>query len=80
MIYKCKLKEYLKSAGLRQEDLALAIGTSRQTILSICNEKSIPNVVTALAIAHELQISTEELFQIEGYIEERLTKDKHPLS
>ena len=39
---KNKIKELRKTKGLRQEDLAAALGVSRQTIIAIENSKYNP--------------------------------------
>jgi putative transcriptional regulator len=49
-------------AGLSQEELAAAVGASRQTISSLERGRSIPSLTLALGIAHELGASVDELF------------------
>ena len=39
---KNTIKQLRKAAGLRQEDLANALGVTRQTIIAIENEKYAP--------------------------------------
>jgi DNA-binding XRE family transcriptional regulator len=48
--------------GLSQEEFAVAVGVSRQTISSIERRRSDPSVRLALAIARALGSSVEELF------------------
>ena len=50
------------AAGLSQDELAVAVGVSRQTISAIENRRTTPSVQLALAIAAELGASVEELF------------------
>ena len=52
-------------AGLTQEELADAVGTSRETISSIEREMSIPSVGLAILIAHRLEQPVESLFDVE---------------
>jgi putative transcriptional regulator len=49
-------------AGYTQEELALAVHASRQTINAIENNRTLPNVSLALAIARAVDASVEELF------------------
>lgn len=49
-----------------QEDLADAIGVSRQTINAIEKEKFDPSLPTAFRIAGLFDLSIEEVFQFEG--------------
>jgi putative transcriptional regulator len=45
-----------------QEELAALVHVSRQTISSLENERSIPSVTLALAIAHALDTTVEALW------------------
>jgi putative transcriptional regulator len=49
-------------AGLSQDELAEIVGTSRETISSLERRASIPSVTLALALAHALDATVEELF------------------
>jgi putative transcriptional regulator len=51
--------------GLTQQELAESIGTSRRTISSLERKRSIPSVSLALALAHRLDTSVEELFALD---------------
>lgn len=48
-----------------QEDIANAIGVSRQTIHAIEKNKFVPSVQTALKLAKYFGLSVEELFELE---------------
>ena len=48
-----------------QEELAQAIGVSRQTIHAIEKNKFIPSVQTAMRLASYFKLSVEELFELE---------------
>ena len=51
---------------LTQQELADRVGVTRQTILSIEKGKYSPTVGLALRLARELDVSVEELFELEG--------------
>lgn len=56
------IKELRKAKGYRQEDLAEALGVSRQTIIAIENDKYNPTLELAMKIARYLNTTVEELF------------------
>ena len=60
-----RIKELRKAAGYRQEDLARALGVTRQTIIAIEHDKYDPSLVLAMKLARFLQTTVEELFQME---------------
>ena len=60
-----RIKELRKAAGYRQEDLARALGVTRQTIIAIENDKYDPSLVLSMKLARFLQTTVEELFQME---------------
>lgn len=51
--------------GYRQEDLAAALGVSRQTIIAIENDKYNPSLELAIKLARHLHTTVEELFILE---------------
>lgn len=57
-----KIKELRKKYKLSQEELALAIGTTRQTITSIECGKYTASLVLAYKIAKYFELSIEEVF------------------
>ncbi len=59
-----KIQENRKAAGLTQEDLALAVGVTRQTIIAIEKGNYVPSVLLAMNLASTLKKSVEELFII----------------
>lgn len=63
---KNRIKVLRKSMGYRQEDLAAALGVSRQTIIAIENDKYNPTLELAMRLARHLGTTVEELFQLEG--------------
>jgi putative transcriptional regulator len=58
------VKDHRKSTGITQEDLAGAVGVSRQTIISIERGRYIPSLPLALRIAGFFGCSTDEMFFI----------------
>lgn len=60
-----RIKELRKAAGYRQEDLARALGVTRQTIIAIENDKYNPTLELAMRLARYLGTTVEELFQLE---------------
>ncbi len=62
---KNRLKELRKAKGYRQEDLADALGVSRQTIIAIENNKYNASLELAMRLARYLQTTVEELFLLE---------------
>lgn len=57
-----KIKELRKKYKLSQEELALAIGTTRQTITSIECGKYTASLILAYKIAKYFELSIEEVF------------------
>lgn len=60
------IKQLRKQAGLRQEDMAQALGVSRQTIIAIENDKYNPTLELAMRIARLLGRPVEETFFLDG--------------
>ena len=59
---KNKIRELRKAHKLSQEELALAVGTTRQTITSIEVEKYTASLALAYKIAHYFGLTIEEVF------------------
>ena len=55
------------AAGITQEDLALKVGVTRQTIIAVEKGNYTPSVLLALKIAGVFSISVESLFLIKNY-------------
>lgn len=62
---KNRIKELRKQAGLRQEDMAAALGVTRQTINAIENEKYNPTLELAMKLSRLLKTPLEEIFKLE---------------
>lgn len=60
-----RVKEIRQLKGLTQEELGTACGVSRQTIISIENEKYEPTTRLAIKISRRLKSRVEELFLID---------------
>jgi putative transcriptional regulator len=59
---KTKIRELRKQRKLSQEELADAVGTTRQTITSIEVEKYTASLPLAYKIAHFFGLTIEEVF------------------
>ena len=59
---KSRIRELRKKRKLSQEELALEVGTTRQTITSIETEKYTASLVLAYKIAKYFDMSIEEVF------------------
>ena len=59
------LKEIRQQKNLTQENLALAIGVTRQTIIAIEQSKFVPSVKLALELATALAVPFQTLFWLE---------------
>lgn len=63
-----KIKELRKARKLSQEELALAVGTTRQTITSIETGKYTASLPLAFKIAHYFGLAIEEVFDLSEFI------------
>lgn len=59
---KNNIKQLRKQAGFRQEDMAIQLGVSRQTIIAIENDKYNPTLELAMKIAKLLNLTVEDIF------------------
>lgn len=67
---KSKIQELRKQHRLSQEQLALAVGVTRQTITSLECEKYTASLVLAYKIAKYFDLTIEEVFDfsdVEGF-------------
>lgn len=62
-----RIKELRKEKKLSQEELALAVGTTRQTITSIETGKYVASLPLAFKIAHYFGLTIEEVFDLSEY-------------
>jgi molybdate-binding protein/DNA-binding XRE family transcriptional regulator len=67
---RSKLADIRNSRGLAAADLAKRIGVTRQTIYAIEAGNYVPNTEVALKLAHELEVSVEDLFALDRRAEQ----------
>lgn len=60
-----KIEELRRARGVRQEELARAMGVSRQTISSLENGRYNPSIMLAYKIARYFGMTIEEVFVFE---------------
>lgn len=65
-----RLKEMRKGRDLSQEDLAEALGISRQSIISLEQGRSMPSLPLAVQLCRYFNTAFEEMFEFEREIEE----------
>jgi len=58
------IKDYRVERGLTQDELAQAVGVSRQSIISIERGRYTPSLFLALRFAQFFQCSADELFKL----------------
>lgn len=61
-----RVKELRLARGWTQEQLADAVGVSRQSINSIERERYVPSLPLALTFARVIGCSTDEIFTLNG--------------
>ena len=62
---KERIEERRKAQGMTQQQLAAALGVSRQTIISLENGKYNPSILLAHAIARLFGTQIEDIFRFE---------------
>ena len=67
---RTRIRELRKARRMSQEDLADAVGTTRQTITSIETGKYIASLPLAWRIAREFGLTIEEVFLLEEETEQ----------
>ena len=60
-----RVKELRTARGWTQEQLAEAVGVSRQSINSIERDRYVPSLELALTFARVFQCATDEIFRLE---------------
>jgi putative transcriptional regulator len=61
-----RVKELRSERGWTQQELADAVGVSRQSINSIERERYVPSLILALTFARVFKCSTDEIFTLES--------------
>lgn len=64
MVLKNYVKMHRARLDMTQEQLAQAVGVSRQTIHAIERGKAEPSVALALRLAHLFEMKVDELFML----------------
>ena len=59
---KNQLEELRRQHAIRQEDLAQALGVSRQTVISLEKGKYTPSLALAFKLARYFNLSIEDIF------------------
>lgn len=59
-----RVHSFRTSRKITQEELAQAVGVTRQTIIAIEKGNYTPSVLLAIKIAQHFQVSVEELFTL----------------
>lgn len=59
---KNQLEELRRQHAIRQEDLAQALGVSRQTVISLEKGKYNPSMALAFKLARYFNLSIEDIF------------------
>lgn len=59
---KNQLEELRRQHAIRQEDLAQALGVSRQTVISLEKGKCNPSLALAFKLARYFNLSIEDIF------------------
>ena len=59
---KNQLEELRRQHAIRQEDLAQALGVSRQTVISLEEGKYNPSLALAFKLARYFNLSIEDIF------------------
>lgn len=70
---KTNIPALRKARKLSQEELALAVGVTRQTITSIESGRYIASLPLAYKIARYFDLTIEEVFDFSEYKEEKLS-------
>ncbi|WP_080843934.1 helix-turn-helix transcriptional regulator [Cytobacillus gottheilii] len=59
---KNRVEEIRKKSGIKQEELAVALDVTRQTIGSIENGRYNPSIILAFKISRYFNLNIEEIF------------------
>ncbi len=58
------IEKLRKKRGWTQEELALAVGVTRQTIIALEKGNYVPSVLLALKIARKFRVPVEHIFTL----------------
>lgn len=65
MLVRNRIREFRNSAGISQEELAISMNVSRQTIYAIESGKYNPSLELSLLLARYFGVTVEQIFQLE---------------
>ncbi len=71
-----RVKELRNALGWTQEQLAEAVGVSRQSINSIERERYVPSLPLALTFARVFGCATDEIFVLRGDLNAETREDE----
>ena len=71
-----RVKELRNARGWTQEQLADAVGVSRQSINSIERERYVPSLPLALSFARVFGCSTDEIFRLNGALNREMGEEQ----
>ncbi len=57
------VREHRNQQGMTQADLAVTVGVSRQTVISIESGRYLPSLALAFRIARQFGVPLEQLFE-----------------
>ena len=57
------MREHRNQQGMTQADLAVTVGVSRQTVISIESGRYLPSLALAFRIARQFGVPLEQLFE-----------------
>ncbi|HEY4640843.1 MAG TPA: helix-turn-helix transcriptional regulator [Thermoanaerobaculia bacterium] len=61
-----RVKELRSERGWTQQQLADAVGVSRQSIISIERDRYVPSLLLALTFAKVFNVATDDIFIVEN--------------
>jgi len=71
-----RIRELRAERGWTQEQLAAAVGVSRQSINSIERERYVPSLPLALTFARVFGCATDEIFTLNGALSGEMGEDE----
>ena len=66
MAIKSHVRAVRERRGMRQQDLAVSVRVSRQTVIALERDGYTPSTELALRLARALNTTVEDLFALEG--------------
>lgn len=69
-----RLREFRKSQGLSQEDLAESLGISRQSVIALEQGKFMPSLPLAVNLCQFFNTAFEEIFEFERQMDQQINR------